>query len=402
MQRIPSVGPKLLLGLFARDTAVLAACGAHAVRGLARTGKQPAAAGRLGQQAISSLEAEGHLLPLGLLAQTSEALQTAGDGGAADAVLAKGDAALDDDDEADLAQLGNFLFARDRRQFQAGDLDSAQATFERLCEVQAKRNDEHQYAVARGHIADILQARGELDEALRIRCKEIRPVFTRLGDVREVAVTQGKIADILSARGKLDEALRIHREEELPIYTQLGDVRELVVAQAKIADILEARGEPDKALRILREEALPVYTRLGDAQLVAVTQGRIALVLFRQGRFDEAVRLQEQRLATNRRLSDADGIAASLWDIAKIELRREQIEQATPRLAEAWEILQRAGQAEGTAVLGSTFGQILANMGRKDEAREVLGRSAAAYRKLGRNAEAEQVEALIRDMGSHR
>ena len=67
-----------------------------------------------------------------------------------------------------------------------------------------------------GKIADILSARGELDEALRIRREEELPVYERLGDVRERAVTMGNIADILYARGDLDEALRIHEAERWP------------------------------------------------------------------------------------------------------------------------------------------------------------------------------------------
>ena len=61
-----------------------------------------------------------------------------------------------------------------------------------------------------GKIADILQARGQLDEALKLRnYKEQLPVYERLGDVRSRAWTMGRIADILQARGQLDEALRI-------------------------------------------------------------------------------------------------------------------------------------------------------------------------------------------------
>ena len=77
-----------------------------------------------------------------------------------------------------------------------------------------------------GQIADILQARGQLDEALKIRTDEELPVYERLGDVRERAVTMGQIADILQARGQLDEALKIRNEEQLPVYERLGDVRE--------------------------------------------------------------------------------------------------------------------------------------------------------------------------------
>ncbi|MCB9567159.1 MAG: tetratricopeptide repeat protein [Myxococcales bacterium] len=130
-----------------------------------------------------------------------------------------------------------------------------------------------------GKIADILQARGQLDDALRIRQEEELPVYERLGDVRSRAVTMGKIADILTARGQLDDALRIRQEEELPVYERLGDVRSQAVTMGKIADILQARGQLDDALRIRKEEELPVYERLGDERSRAVTMGKIADIL---------------------------------------------------------------------------------------------------------------------------
>jgi hypothetical protein len=43
----------------------------------------------------------------------------------------------------------------------------------------------------------------------------------------------GKVADILEARGQLDEARRIRREEELPVYDRLGDVRSKAVTHGK-------------------------------------------------------------------------------------------------------------------------------------------------------------------------
>ncbi|MEZ6061276.1 MAG: tetratricopeptide repeat protein [Planctomycetaceae bacterium] len=135
-------------------------------------------------------------------------------------------------------------------------------------------DDARNRAYACSLIADVLQARGELDEALRIRREEQLPVYERLGDVRAKAVTQGKIADVLQARGELDEALRIRREEELPVYERLGDVRSKAVTQGQIADVLQARGELDEALRIRREEQLPVYERLGDVRGRRSRRGR--------------------------------------------------------------------------------------------------------------------------------
>ena len=98
------------------------------------------------------------------------------------------------------------------------------------------------------------------------RLHDAAGVLKEAGDVRSRAVTMGKIADILQQRGETDEALRIRREEELPVYERLGDVRSRAVTMGKIADILQQRGETDEALRIRREEQLPVYERLGDVR----------------------------------------------------------------------------------------------------------------------------------------
>ena len=99
-----------------------------------------------------------------------------------------------------------------------------------------------------GRIADILQSRGDLDKALRIRR---RSSFRseRLGDVRSRAVTMGKSpisfkAAAISTRpcasgGGGASGLRA-----------LGDVRSRAVTMGKIADILQDRGDLDEALRI--------------------------------------------------------------------------------------------------------------------------------------------------------
>ena len=76
--------------------------------------------------------------------------------------------------------------------------------------------------------------------------------------MRSRAVTLGKIADVISARGELDEALRIRREEQLPVYEKLGDVRSLLAGRANLVvmlmkrqaaeDLAEAKGLLDQAL----------------------------------------------------------------------------------------------------------------------------------------------------------
>jgi 5-carboxymethyl-2-hydroxymuconate isomerase len=87
------------------------------------------------------------------------------------------------------------------------------------------------------------------------------PAFERLNDVRSRAVTWGKIADVFQARGQLDEALRIRQEEELPVYERLGDVRSRAVTLGQIAVALAARGDFKTAFAHLRE-AKEMFARL--------------------------------------------------------------------------------------------------------------------------------------------
>jgi len=95
----------------------------------------------------------------------------------------------------------------------------------------------------------------------------------------------GQIADILESRGELDEALRIRREEQLPVYQRLGAVRERAVTMGKIADILQARGEPDEALRIRLEECLPIHREMRDLVSVAYIRFRCAKLRIERGGF---------------------------------------------------------------------------------------------------------------------
>jgi tetratricopeptide (TPR) repeat protein len=161
----------------------------------------------------------------------------------------------------------------------------------------AANRDEQAYATLLFHYAVFLGDRGRSDVA-ESHLARAADSFERLGDVRSKAVTQGQIANIPLARGQLDEALRI-REQQLPVFERLGDVRSKAVTQGRIADILQDRGQLDEALRIRREE-LPVYVRLGDVRSRLVCQANIALTLVARGQpgdRDEIARLQAEARA---------------------------------------------------------------------------------------------------------
>ncbi len=268
----------------------------------------------------------------------------------------------------------------------AGLLDRALSAAEDKAREDRARGDEREAALAVSKIADILQARGQLDEALRIRREEQLPVYERLGDVRSRAVTMGKIADILQARGQLDEALRIRREEELPVYERLGDVRERAVTMGKIADILQARGQLDEALRIRREEELPVYERLGDVRSRAVTMGKIADILQARGQLDEALRIRrEEELPVYERLGDVRSRAVTMGKIADILQARGQLDEALRiRREEQLPVYERLGDVRSRAVTMGKIADILQARGQLDEALRIRREEELpVYERLG-------------------
>jgi len=153
-----------------------------------------------------------------------------------------------------------------------------------------------------------------LTQALQILQADCLPEFERLQDVRSRAITWGKIADIRQARGDLDEALRIYQEERLPVAERLGDVRGAAITWGKIADIRQAQRDLDEAVRIRVEEELPVYERLQDRRCLLVGRAKLGItLLLREGDGDReraaGLLLQALEAAVAMQLPEAGQIA---------------------------------------------------------------------------------------------
>ena len=241
----------------------------------------------------------------------------------------------------------------------------------------------------------IASRRGDYDEALRIYREVELPVFERLGDTRSAAITWGSIADITYRRGDYDEALRIRREVELPAYERLGDTLSAAITWGKIADIAYERGDLDEALRIYRDTTLPALERLGDAHFASVAWGKIANVAYQRGDLDEASELHRKRLEVNRQLGDLGGIAVASWDLARIDLDRQDYQAAFPRLAESYQAFSRLQRPDGIAVVGNRLGQLLIAAGQPGQARQVLTPSRDAATKISMADLAEQISGLL-------
>ena len=262
-----------------------------------------------------------------------------------------------------------------------GELVQAEDAYSRAEDALSDMDDQRRRAITRGRIADIFQARGQLDEALCIRTEEELPVYRKLGDMRAIAVTQGQIADILQIRGQFDEALRIRTEEALPVYERLGDMRSIAITQGRIADIFQARGQLDEALHIRTEEELRVYERLGDARSIAITRGQIADILQARGQLDEALHIRtEEELPVYRKLGDVRSIAITRGQIADILQARGQLDEALRiRLEEELPVYEKLGDVHAIAVTRGQIADILGTRGQVEEALRIYERDVLEY-----------------------
>jgi len=238
----------------------------------------------------------------------------------------------------------------------------------------------------------LLAGRGEVQKAAEV-FQNARAGFKALDKEREQAIATGALAQLKAQAGNIDEALRLHKEA-LSVYEHLGDVRSRAVTLGNLAQLKAQAGNIDEALR-LHKERMEIFDRLGDVRERAVTLGDLARLKAQAGNIDEARAFNEERLGIVRRIGYSEGIANAQFDQAQLDLGEGSVKTAIPRLAEAWAILSKSGRIVGIAHVGALRGQVLAAAGQTVEALEVLGQSEAAFRRLGRTQEADEVAGRI-------
>ena len=257
-----------------------------------------------------------------------------------------------------------------RLQLSLGQVDGAEHAYRRAQEASWAIGDARQRAMVECGLADVLEARGQLGAALRLREEQVS-VFEGVQDIRAMAVTQGRIADILRMQGKFAKALRLLVDSVIPIYERLGDMRSKAIVLGGVADMHCVTGRRlADALRIHTEERLPVFRRLGEAHLLAYAQGRIADVLQAAGRFDEAIHVRRtEELPTYEQLGDIHAATVAWSRIGDIHYARGELGEAQRiRTGVQLPAFERLGDQRSIAITQGQMASILQARGRLDEA----------------------------------
>ena len=133
------------------------------------------------------------------------------------------------------------------------------------------------------------------------------------GEERMAAFASGQIADILEQRGETDEALRIRREEELPVYERLGELRSRSVTLQKIAScLLDLGGGADERIHEIHAalaEAFDIALRMQLPDGIGFVGVPLGQVLVAMGRGEEALAVLDLAEAAFRKLGNSDGAA---------------------------------------------------------------------------------------------
>jgi tetratricopeptide (TPR) repeat protein/predicted MPP superfamily phosphohydrolase len=267
-----------------------------------------------------------------------------------------------------------------------GELDLALSYATELQEFEQQQGSEREVAISIGLRADILEIRGQIDEALEIRWNRELPVYQKLGDIREEATTFGKIAGIFQARGQLNEALDILKNHVLPVDQKLGDIGSEAVTQGQIAYIFHVRGQLDEALSTLQNHVLPAFQKLGDLRSEAVTRGRIADNLEARGQLNEALEIRKnQQLPVYQKIGDIREEALTRNGIANIlEIQGRLSEALEIRQNHTLLIFQKLGDIRNEAITQSHIADVLEILGDPEEAIRIFRQNVLPiYKQLG-------------------
>lgn len=159
---------------------------------------------------------------------------------------------------------------------------------------------------------DLYKSLGQWDLAQRVLREGALPLAERMGDERAKAVTQGRIADILQARGELDAALSLH-DQRLPVAQQMSDIDSIAHIRYAMARIRLQRGDQEtggfQQIHDDLAESFDLWRKLGRPDGIGAAGELLAQVLAMRGQQGEALEVLDQAESCYVRLANDQGIA---------------------------------------------------------------------------------------------
>ena len=303
-----------------------------------------------------------------------------------------------------------------------GDSAEAEVAFREALALQIEvlGEDHPQVGSTLGNLGDLLARMSRFDEAEQLLQKGLDLHRRLYGDEHVVVATQiNNLASFYKEMGDLETA-EARQREALAIYRKnLGENHYYVaMSYNNLANILQDEGELDAA-EAMHRKSLALHRKIlgNDHPKIGDCLNNLANLLWEGGKLDESESLYKEALALERKLLGGDHpyIAMDLNNLAIVPRDGGDLDGAMPLVNEAIDIITRAEGADSptVALYVASRAALYLKMGRNDDAekeihealriqrktlpegnwrilqnRSILGEILAA---LGRKGEAEQV-----------
>ena len=170
---------------------------------------------------------------------------------------------LDPDNEQGWNQLGHLLQ-------RVGELEDAEAAYQRVLALGEKRNDQSLVAIAYGNLGIVYGIRGELEQAEAMYLKSLA-LDEALGRKEGMASDYTNLGTVYQIRGELEQAEAMYHKS-LALDEALGHKEGMAIAYGNLGNLYGIRGELEQA-ETMYQKSLALFQEIGAERQIKHVQG---------------------------------------------------------------------------------------------------------------------------------
>jgi tetratricopeptide (TPR) repeat protein len=262
-----------------------------------------------------------------------------------------------------------------------GRYDEAREFHDRALRIRREVGDRQGESNSLNNLGAVAHYLGRYDEARDYHELSLR-IKRQTGDRAGEATALNNLGNVAYARGDLPAAESMH-SEAVRIRREIGDVRGQAYSVSNLGLIHQDQGRLGEARR-MHEEALGLNRAVGDRAGEAIALNCLGAVATVRGDFEEADRLLRESLAACKTVGDSRGESYALASLAELARHRGDLRESLRLHQESLALRRKLSYAHGVMMSRLLMGDVLLELGSRDEAREALFEAADLAGKLGR------------------
>jgi predicted ATPase len=265
--------------------------------------------------------------------------------------------------------------------YSLGRYDEAKDFYERALRIRREVGDRQGEGTSLNNLGAVAHYLGRYDEARAFHEQSLQ-IKRQTGDRAGEATALNNLGNVAYAQGDLAEAEKMH-SRAVEIRRAIGDVRGQAYSVSNLGLVLQDMGRIGDARR-MHEEALSLNHVVGDRAGAAIALNCLGALATNRGAFEDAERLLQDSLEACRSVSDPRGESYAVTSLAELARQRGDVEGSRRLHEQALELRRGLQYTHGIMTSRLSLGDVYADLGLRDEAREALRDAAGLAAKLGR------------------